>query len=634
MIRPLDLLTLGRTKLRARRIRTGFTVLISGLLFGLLLAVLLISDGILDSVQAFGREGVGEKYIVSVQNNEPADFQIYTLSEDPAFVARVQTLHDQRVAAKKASALAHKIDYVPAEEDPSPVVYDKDLKQYIVSPDHLTDYAVVEAQKEYAKPFDISARLKPYDIHGYLTESLVAPTDGQLLPMVDGKEALIENYGKKDVKNDIPTNYSEYFSSFTELAIEDDTLAMPYAPTDFDPSTATAIPLVVPYAYAEKALKLKKLPASASAQERVARIKQVRAAAQNLTIDFCYRNNSSLEQLNTALATRAEMEKNKDNKDYAKPSLLYEVPPSDACGAVPVASDTRAADEKTYASNLQAFNKEFGAYQDPLAIKLHFQVVGLSPSLEGIGNTQSLVDGVTAIFASNSVPHWQIPAGYFVKLPAALKPTAVFGDAVAATSTRDIPSQQDTKIVEFSTLTDARKFLNTCTNGCDDIFTMPYANSTLIMDDIQSVLEKIIFWVTAIISFVAIIILGSMIGRTIADGRRETAVFRAIGAKRIDITAIYTCYTLLLSLHVIVFVALLGIGLAWLADVWLAPQITPNALISFGAQDLTKQFHLIGFTSPYLIYLPLIIIGISLAAMLIPLLTSVRRNPIHDMRQE
>lgn len=62
--------------------------------------------------------------------------------------------------------------------------------------------------------------------------------------------------------------------------------------------------------------------------------------------------------------------------------------------------------------------------------------------------------------------------------------------------------------------------------------------------------------------------------------------------------------------------------------------MSTEALVTFAAQDLDLKFSLISFNSPYLLYLPLIIIGISLLAMLLPMLMSIRRNPIQDMRQE
>lgn len=641
MIHPLDSVTLAYTKLRTRKIRTAFTILISGLLFGLLLAVLVITTGLLTSFEKLGQEGVGKKYIITASKSGMStdSFDYRPLLEDPAAVTRTEQLHSERVAAKAAEARRLKLDYQPAEEDPSPVKFDKELEKKIINNDDSNAPAVQQMIKEYRSQHDdttdIRETAKNLDVKQYLTEVVIKPTNGNLIPMPDGQEELITRRDPIPKQAHPYMSYEDFSSSFSSLAIEDQTLTDPYSTTSYNPHQATALPVVIPYTHAEKTLGFKKLPATASASERIERIRQVRDKAKNMTIDMCYRNEISTSQVNEALTTQKAIEKNKGNKDYSKPKLIRAVPDPASCTVAPIAEDTRTAIEKAHDANQEEFDKKFNGLVEPVAIKLRFQVIGLSPSYPSTDNVQSIVGGLSVMFAPGIISHWQIPAHYFVKLPPELRPTAIFGDeANKAQSISELPQTPESAIIEFARLDHAQQYLKRYEDFNSQIFAYPYANNTIIMQQLRDMLKSVVFWVTIIFAAIATIILASIIGRTIADGRRETAMFRAIGAKRIDIIAIYICYTLLLSLRIIIFVAVLGTTLALLAHYWLAPQITPEALITFSAQNLDQQISLIGFNSPYINYIPLVIIGTSLLAMIIPLLASVRRNPIHDMRQE
>jgi ABC-type antimicrobial peptide transport system permease subunit len=136
------------------------------------------------------------------------------------------------------------------------------------------------------------------------------------------------------------------------------------------------------------------------------------------------------------------------------------------------------------------------------------------------------------------------------------------------------------------------------------------------------------------VSLVAIIILSGMIGRTIADGRKESAVFRAIGARRGDIARIYSTYTLLLSLRIVLFAAFFGIVSALALNMMLWHDATIGAQLAFGASNPKLEFHFIGFGSWYLPIIVAVIIGVGLLAMVIPLLRNSRRSPINDMRDD
>lgn len=136
------------------------------------------------------------------------------------------------------------------------------------------------------------------------------------------------------------------------------------------------------------------------------------------------------------------------------------------------------------------------------------------------------------------------------------------------------------------------------------------------------------------VALIAAVIMMGTVGRMVADSRRETAVFRAIGAKRLDIAQIYVLYTILLSVLICAFALIIGILLAGFVHSRYASEATVEALVAYNAQDLDKTFRLYSFFWPDVLQL----VGLALAggviSSILPLVRNLRRNPIRDMRDD
>lgn len=132
----------------------------------------------------------------------------------------------------------------------------------------------------------------------------------------------------------------------------------------------------------------------------------------------------------------------------------------------------------------------------------------------------------------------------------------------------------------------------------------------------------------------ALIIMWFTISRIMSENRKETAVYRAMGAKRIDITAIYTIYTLLIAARVSAISFILGIGVAYAVDRIYGPQLTDTSLSAFGIISNEMHFSLFSLSSPLLLGILGIIFVASIAASIQPLIRNVMRPPIRDMREE
>jgi ABC-type antimicrobial peptide transport system permease subunit len=136
----------------------------------------------------------------------------------------------------------------------------------------------------------------------------------------------------------------------------------------------------------------------------------------------------------------------------------------------------------------------------------------------------------------------------------------------------------------------------------------------------------------AVVAIAAIIMTGT-VGRMIADSRRETAVFRAVGAGRLDIANVYTLYAVLLSVGIAGFALVVGILAAKVVEWRYWQMTTVQAQLAFGGSDLSLQFHLFKYNSKVVLVM-LTAVGAGLVSIILPLLRNIRRSPIKDMRDE
>ena len=133
------------------------------------------------------------------------------------------------------------------------------------------------------------------------------------------------------------------------------------------------------------------------------------------------------------------------------------------------------------------------------------------------------------------------------------------------------------------------------------------------------ILAAFIMWVT--------------VGRTIVDGRHETAVFRAIGFKRIDIVLVYVLYVVILSASAALFASIIGFIGAYVLDSQFAPQLTAQAQYGFGIISSSNKIHLVGVDLRQLCLILGACIITGLLSVVLPLMRNVRRSPIRDMRE-
>ena len=657
MLRITDSLRLAGTKLRVRRIRLSITVVVSGLLFAALLAGLTMLMGAQRSVEEFDRGSLNNRYLVAQTAIRPNNIEFTSNLTARAEVERTQMIKDKQALAARLN-----LPYDPKSEPPimqsfpdsqpypnyqSPVVQ-KIIREETTKLPRLT----ADAQWQFAHT---RGAVRQFSI-----QSIAA--NGMLNYMERG----IESFDDKRQQNNQPTPLEEFKQQFGSITTIDQSLLGGYllAGASAKPSE---IPLIIRYQDAEALLGLKPLDKNASNDTQLARLKELRQKAGQLTFSACYRNPASQELLQTAKQQiqAAANQAKKPSADYIKPDREYAMPSADSCAAPAVVKDNRSAEAKRTEANQRQFDQTFGSAQpEPAQAKFTFRVVGLMP--DGIEAAQSDIGSFLQQFLSTRLSYtWIMPRGSMTTAAqTALESTIQTANNDQGGANRD----ETLAIYEFSDPNKARSYLAaaSCGEGASGgteitdlsaqpepaevsktqksnksiclphyvVFASPTGSNSLVNYDAIERLKPIIMWTFIGVTIIAAFILLIIISRTIADSRKESAVFRALGATRLDISQIYFVYTIIVALLTALFSIAAGLIVVYIADNVFASQITTTLRIAMTPKDLATTFHFWTIDWTVIGAVALSIIAAAVLACLIPLIRNTRRNPIKDMRDE
>jgi hypothetical protein len=645
MMRPRDSLTLAFTKLRVRRIRLGITLVVMSLLFASLVFISVITAGATQSFNTFGKEGLGGRYVVSAT---PIVYQPYANDE---LNALLQPTQDALVAQKTALAKKYGIPYDPKTDTSLPLTQqqmgpspnDTQFMANIGSPDTMR--ALAQLNTKLPTSFnDFNTLAKKYHAKAlYRSNSNyfgMGANNGGIQVLKDGKE----DYTSKQKQAYGPPTGVDSINSLGWNQMSDDLLK----PFLLDKQTTTigsdgSIPITAPFSAAEQLMGLSKLPATATSEQKLTRLQEVRQVAGK-TAPICYRNQASQNLLQKAIAQTADISANSGKSGYVMPSLQYNLP-SEACGPVTVKKDTRTADEKL-ADNRQAELDAVGQSDtDPVQGIFNVRIVGITADIQGVGSSLQASSLVSSIVTSSLGQGWLSPTSAFQ--PESLATRAQGGRV------EDMPTAQQTYYAEFGSLAAAKDFIDqqSCNpnqmalTGPDSMmkecsklnryFSInPYGNNAGAIEDFKHSIWKVARFVLLGVIVIATVVLMGTLGKIIADSRRETAVFRALGARRLHVSQVYLIYTVLVAIMIIILSIVVGVIGALIVSHRLEPGLSVAAALAYNARDVHQHFSLFGINALYITIIAGIVVATSLLAASIPLLTNMRRNPIRDMRDE
>lgn len=627
MIRFSDAMLLASTKLRARKLRTIVTAIMASLMFASIVFAFAVQRGVIDSYAAFTDNGLSEKFIAEVYFGDSLLEEDFTSS---SLIASAKEKQKARIAEKTAAARELGIDYDPSGEVDVTTKKDSDTGEVYLNTDSIAARQAI-AEQRADQPSDIeriqklSAPYNPTKLHTFRS---AGDTSG-LTVMPDGRES----FGREDKSDAMVTGQSlGQIDSLSYLTLD---LAEAYMLEGADRTVANsrddAIPVIVPFSRAETALGLKPLDSrTATSQQKLERLDEVKRRAANAAIDVCYRNGASRQLIESVHHQQQEAKRSE-----AKPQVEYALPDETSCGPVAIAADGRSAEEREYEEKLAQFQQRFDEEVAPQQAKLRLRIVGISPdppNWESISTLQSIV---MMFGGSNLNGRWVIPDEL---VSSKLRDSLIPQGSSDASMPANYWSQAET-LVEFGSADDVRRFSeNESCNGWSCGSGAPlisyFGSSSVLIEDASRKVVEVMKWVVLAVAIIAAILMMGMAGRVITDSRRETAVFRAIGARRNDIRLIYVIYIVLFSLIVVGFALLLGLVGAWALSAWQTESLTTAARLMFIESNYTGQYRLVGIWPMAFAAVAGTIILTGLVAILLPLARNMVRSPLRDMRDE
>lgn len=651
MIKIKDASVLAFAKLRTHKIRTLIVILLSSLLFSVLIISISVIQGAFNSVNNFRKRELTSRYIVSVSNAPIDRSKGQDDFNDPVLIEKAKKRYAALVKEKTLEAKKLGIEYLQASDQPP---YQQTLGGVVElslnDPNDIV-YEVLKEKYENIPAFDdskLNTIAKEYNASKIFSDEFYSIKRGSsLIPLKDGKELFY------DKTNERETN-ANYIRPFV-----DDSLMILGASEIIDsfilPNNAgwqpdgKSLPIVLPQNVIEQLLGMEKITSDASFEEKLSRLKKIRENIMNLTFKMCYRNDVSSSQIQKAITQKKEIEANKDKKDYQKPKLIYDLPDASSCSNAVIASDTRTKEEKLQDSKQKLFDEKFGKNTSPVSKFITFKVVGMSPSGKDVLNPQQKQQEEKARTFKDIINGILKPSDIGQMIPKKLYDELTNKEDYADLFTYKpfyMMGNEDNKrrFVEFKNADDAQKFINekSCViqydNTCKPLgnpyqANLMFSNSSA-LDDAQNTISGWLVYLIVAIAFLATIIMWFMISRIIADSRHETAVFRAIGFKRIDITFIYLLYVFMLTILIMMLTLLFGVIGTLLVDAQFSTNLTVQAQYVFGDFWQNKQVNLAYFDYQKITLILMLILSISLISAIVPLYRNVRRSPIKDLKEE
>ncbi len=654
MIRPSFALKLARTKLRSKRGVLVTSIIIASLLFATLITTVIVFTGAEKSALEFIKKAGNNRYLVMVSPNIPyekVDFVYKPPIED--------------IRAIKAFEKQYYIDLQNKYKSLG-LEYDKSIEVSALIPDAAAPETVPEEQRvriNWASPVidlmrndkfevyaktatnklsDLKAIASEYDAGGYY-----AVDKQSFIPSIPGLRLVQQNkesFGDSELKTGNSTSRDFYINAIynSTYGFTDQNLLNRYLLTT-DSSNLRGVPVVVS---AQEAVSLfgQKVGIGKEPEavhEKRAWLNEIQTKLNGHIYQACYRNTTEQILLEKIQRDYAEMKSSKGTENYQKPHLIYGYP-ENACGDIVVKEDTRTSIEKQADAKAEEIKKKLGTYIAPNHKLVTFQIVGIKYAQENIDYSADISQYVKSLLVSEVDSfNLSIPIQMYDSLPSELKVDDIQREYDTRTLRYAVGTEDfGSRVLEFAAVEDAQSFLDneTCPlldTDCDRNFlASPYGSNYLILDEIGKLFGRIANVAFPVALTFAAVIIWFTISRIMAENRKETAVYRAMGAKRFDVISIYVTYVLLVALQIALVSIVLGITAAFIIEYVYGKVLTDTAVSVFGIVDNAPKFSLFSLDSPLLPFIIGSIFIISLVASIQPLIRNVLRPPIRDIRDE
>lgn len=652
MITSYYAIKLARTKLHSRRIMLFSSTVVSSILFAALFAGIIVFTAAQNSAITFLKEANHNKYLVEVDPVIPNSVTSYSLPLSIADVHRIQALQKSYYSQLQDKYRQLGMNYDTSAEIPA-LLPSAFLSTSLPAEQRVTvnyQSPVIQIDRNQKlqayintaknKLSDLENIGKQYSASGYYTSGPFGIADiPNMLLVQNGKE----DFADTSLKAGDLTPYG-YFTNAVHngsYTFEDSQLVQRYLLPSRNESPR-GIPVIIS---AQEAVGLFGKEKSIGSEPKDAKaaslwLKKVQDNFNGYTYQACYRNAAEMAKIQKLQQDYAEIVSNQGNPDYKKPSLIYDFP-SKPCGDVLVKEDTRTAAEKQADATSVVDQQKLGTYEAPVHQLITFQIVGIvdaQPYSKYTDNIQSYLQNLLSV--DNTMDSAIIPRQAYDNLPSQLRVDSLLQADSSQYSQLIFETGLGSHILAFTDIDQAKSFMTrqTCPSSdttCQKLFTSsPYGSNYLILDEIGKLLQKILLYALPVILGLALLISWLTTARVMSENRKEIAVYRSMGAKRIDIAFVYVTYIAIITLRM-AFISLgLGAIIAYVIDRMYEPGLTNIATSSFGVAPDNIRFSLFDFSSPLIWVILAFIFLVNIVASLQPLIRNVLRSPIDDIRSE
>jgi hypothetical protein len=660
MIGFFDALTLARTKLRTKKVLLIVTVVLASLVFGVIIAGATVITGATNSAQTYLKSSLDNRYLVELNPVIPDAVNGF-ISTDTAPSSSLKTtlltLQDQYISQQKALAKQYNVTFdstsiLPIFK-PSPFGT-KDsvgqVQQVIDTTSPVWQLYVNQLQAAWLKTAnntlsDLKVAAGKYGANNYYQNSYGTISYSNAQYLASGSED-ITKYGQQPSTYDASTSVRNSAYIFTDQSLINRFILPENSKRQ---QNTSAIPVVVTAQESidlfGKQLSIGKQPTSAA--DQITWMKDLQNKINGQTYQVCYRSTGQTALIQQTMQQTVAAETQTKDNPYTPPALTYNLPTSN-CGDLTVKKDNRTTAQINTDANTEKYEKANGTYKPVTSQLLTFQVVGvmsIANTTPGSNSYASVSAFVNALLGVNYYNGAFIPNQMYSQLSSDNQHKDILQDFNGSYAGFNDKAFLDAgvgdKIVAFPSVQQAQDFINndTCytqdSSGCNRPWTSQiYGSNYLLINDFTKLIGSVVRIALPIALAIAAVIIWITMARVIIDSRHETAVFRALGAKRIDIVRIYVGYSFIVSLIVALFALILGGVGAVVVEALYGAQTTNYAKVAYGTFDQLQPFSFIGINIYLIVLVIAAIIVISLIATLPPLIRNVRRNPIRDMRDD
>jgi hypothetical protein len=605
----LDAYILARTKRKTRRIRMALVTLVSSLLFAVLFFGAIAMAGLVHSTRLIEDTGYNAHYLTATFGTGDG-FEAFNASQKQA-TAEVNA----ELAARKI-----KVDTTMIENPE----YQFELAQRASK---LRQAAEIKTQtafeKEVRHTYNPTAvyHMKAIDaMLGTITLTSEKDPDPHLKNL---KEQLAKSGDTAPTNSPLEDMDTPLFYSVEEgmiQPVQQTTQSLKWKP-------GQPYPVIVPYAYVEKIAKRSFI--NVTPQEKIAGYRELIREFSGKVLTYCYRNLAAQSQLDAVLRYNKMVSDDKDKTtnplttpncagfDQAqlkKLEIIVDEPAITPEGTEPLfpQPEPRPADTRL----------------------VRFKIVGFVPT----GQYNQSVSVFEAIFTSvNSWPGsmpFLVPAKVAAAEPLFSEPS-VYGDGTSFAA-----GGLGQFYFDFATREQQKKFINEascqgdeCTSGKKPT-VIPFGSVKVVMEDIIGAFTVGALWAVGAIAVIAGVLIMLVISKVIADSIKEIAVFRALGAKRLDIAQIYITYGLMLASNALFIALIIAVGVAIIVSLNLSGIWGQTLIQTVGAYDKNVQATLVGIEPLWLLAIGGVLMAAALVGIIIPIFLNSRRNLMSLMREE